>query len=522
MLRQLKIPISWSETPEADLEGGTWTKADPQHAGAFSGVGYHFARELRESQKVPIAIVNTSWGGSAIETWLSAGAQKLGENGAARALAVEKARLDSMRAVLRARIGEVPERDPGLVNGRAPWADPALDDASWTTIKVPGYWEGQGFEGLDGVAWYRTRFTLRAEEAAKGATLLMGPIDDDDISWVNGVEIGRTNGYNVPRRYTIPASALRAGTNVLAVRVADGSGGGGIASSATTDRDVRLEMDGTTKALAGQWKFRVGELAFRMDGQRLNKVPSITYNRMIHPILRMPIAGAIWYQGESNANSDEQARAYRGQLETLVTSWRREWAGNARAKDANRRDFPFLWVQLPNFGQAEREPSATGGSWAIIREAMTQAAKLPNTGQAITIDVGNPADIHPRDKTTVGHRLALVARQVAYGEEVHAFGPTYRSFTVQGDRVVIDFDHAHHGLVARGSADGTLRGFAIAGADRRWVWADARIEGNRVVVRSDLVKNPVAVRYAWSGNPEGVNFFDREGLPAAPFRTDAW
>jgi len=510
-LRELKIPIAWAEQPQEELGGGTWERATPQTAGAMSGVAYHVARELRATQRVPIGIINASWGGSAIETWLAAGTQGLTQQGVAARMAGEQRALDSTVAALRARIGTVGERDPGLVDGRARWADPALDDAGWATIEVPALWESQGYAGMDGVAWYRTTFTLTADEAARGATLSLGPIDDDDVTWINAVEVGRTTGYAAPRRYVVPATALRAGRNVLAIRVADGAGGGGPYAAPDS---MYLELaGGARRALAGDWKFRVGQLAARVDWQRLNKIPAITYNAMIHPIVRVPVRGFLWYQGESNANDDAQARAYRAQFASLIERWRGAWAPGPS------HVLPFLWVQLPGFGRADSTPPASS-AWALQREAMEGALSLPATGRAVTIDLGDPDDIHPRNKRDVGHRLALVARQVAYGERVPASGPTLRRHVVEGARIVLELDHVGAGLEARG-ASGRLGGFAIAGADGRFVWADARIEGDRVLVWSDRVAQPVAVRYAWANNPATANLFNRDGLPAAPFRTDA-
>jgi sialate O-acetylesterase len=510
LLRQFKVPTSWAEQPLDTIAGGPWAPADSQHVGMFSGVAYFFARELRGTHHVPIGIINTTWGGSAIETWLSAAAQGMDADGPARALAAERTRLDSTRESLLARVGTVAATDPGMVGGKAVWADPALDVADWRTIRVPALWETQGYDGLDGIAWYRTTFSLTAEEAARGARLSLGPIDDDDITWVNGVQVGRTNSYNVERHYTVPASALRAGPNAVAVRVADYGGGGGIWGAPGS---VTLEVGGTSRSLAGDWKFRVGEMAVRMDGQRINKVPTITYNAMAYPLLRVPIKGVIWYQGESNANSPQQARAYRDQFVRLITSWRREWNGATR-------DFPFLWVQLPNYGPPDSVPNAEP-DWALQRESMEAALALPHTGRAVIIDVGNANELHPTNKQDVGRRLALVARAVAYGEHIVASGPTYLRHTVRGGRVVVEFANLGGGLVSRGP-DGSAGAFALAGKDRRFVWAQARVEGNRVVVWNDRVPNPVAVRYAWANSPVNANLYNRDGLPAAPFRTDAW
>ena len=516
LLRHFKVPTSWSWTPEADLVGGSWAKAEPQHAGRFSAVAYHFARELRAWARVPIGIVNASWSGSAIEPWISREAQGLGDSAWRAIVERERAHQEGMRDALRARLGELPTEDAGMAGGRAVWADPAHDDAAWQEIAVPGAWEGAGYAGLDGIAWYRTAFTLTAAEARSGARLSLATVDDADVAWVNGVEVGRTDGYAARRRYGVPASALREGRNVLAVRVTDGGGNGGIVGAAP---DVHLEIGGAPRPLAGRWRFRVGVVRLGEDGQHVNKIPAVLHHRMIHPLLPFPIRGVIWYQGESNANDDRQALAYRDQFATLVRSWRQEWTRGPTA------DFPFLWAQLANFGPVDSVPPASA-AWALHREAQSAALALPNTGQAVTIDIGDPADLHPRNKRDVGRRLALAARRVAHGDStVVAAGPTYRRHRVEGSRVVIELD-APDGLAARdatGVASGDrVAGFAIAGADGRFVWADARIEGDRVVVWSDQVPRPVAVRYAWGNSPPAAGLYGRTGLPAAPFRTDDW
>lgn len=508
MIREFAVPHTWSETPEQDLAGGSWAPADPQHAGRFSAVAYYFARDLRRHIGVPIGIIHTSWGGANIETWMSRQALGLGDSEWNALVQQERGREAAVRNALLARLGTLPTTDEGLVNGRAVWADPALDDSGWTMLPVPSLWEEAGFPGLDGTAWYRTSFTLTEQEARQGVRISLSPIDDDDISWVNGVEVGRTEGYAEPRLYTVPASALRAGSNVLAVRVVDSGGGGGPYGDAA---QFYVQAGTARRPLAGQWKFKVGSVSIQSDGQQINKVPAYLYNRMIHPLLRYPIKGVIWYQGESNANNDAQAAAYRQLFAGLIQNWRRGWG---------QGDVPFLWVQLPNFGRVDSLPPA-GAAWATLRESQTAALALPNTGQVVAIDLGDPGDIHPRNKQPVGQRLALVARKVAYGEPVVASGPTYRQHTVRDGRVVLEFENVGGGLVSR-APGATVSGFAIAGADRRWMWARATIEGDRVVVWSPQVRNPVAVRYAWSNSPQNPSLYNREGLPARPFRTGSW
>jgi len=514
MLRHFKVPTSWSKSPENDLAGGEWSAADSSHVGAFSAVAYFFARELRRATNVPIGIVNTTWGGSNIETWMSRDAQQITDSAWSVTMQSEDTRTTKVRDSLRAKLGALPTIDSGLMNGRAPWADPSFDDSSWSEMTVPAYWEAHGYAGMDGVAWYRFAFDVSEAEARGGVMLTLAAIDDDDIAWINGAEVGRTAGYNVARNYRIPGGILHTGRNMLAVRV-----GGGINGAVSL-----ILGDGRQRSLAGTWKFKVGMVSFQPDGQLINKIPSVLYNKMLHPILPFSIKGVIWYQGESNANNMQQALAYRGQFKTLIESWRHEWGGRSgRVRVGNAspgNPFPFLWVQLPNFGPPDRSP-ATTATWATQRESMAAALVLPNTGQAITIDVGETDNLHPKNKQDVGTRLARVAERSVYGNPLIAEGPSYRSHRVRGDTLVVEFGGVGGGLITA-SNDGRVGGFAIAGADHRFVWANARIVANRVEVWSDDVKAPVALRYAWANNPIGVNLYNRERLPAAPFRTDRW
>jgi sialate O-acetylesterase len=511
LLRQFKVPIAWSDSMPADVTGGDWESADSAHAGAFTAVGYYFARAIRRSEHVPIGIINSTWGGSAIETWLSQQANGLSDRAVAARRAAEGARVDSLRAALRATLGALPDSDAGLSDRRAPWASPSLDDAGWRDISVPAYWESQGLEGLDGVAWYRRSFTLDSAEARGGATLSFAAIDDDDITWVNGVEVGRTSGYDRPRSYRLRPDVLHAGRNLVAVRVTDGGGGGGINGAATLTLAA-----GRSQTLAGQWKFRIGKVAFVADGQRINKIPAVAYNSMIAPLASFAIRGVIWYQGESNANDAAQARAYAPQFASLIESWRELWGSSAAA-------LPFLWVQLPNFGPPDSvPPSPAAAAWALQRESMDAALRLPNTGRAITIDVGGAEELHPRDKLDVGERLARVALAGTYHRPVAASGPTYRSFRIDGSHALVAFDHSGSGLRSRAADSTSVGAFAIAGADHRFVWATARIVGREVEVWSDAVRDPVAIRYAWANDPRGATLYNGDGLPAAPFRTDRW
>ena len=529
MIRHFKVPTSWAWAPSDTLAGGRWEPADSAHAGQFTAVGYFFARDLRRSVRVPVGLLHTSWGGSRAEPWVSAEALGLDSAAVARLRAEEDAYERGMLDSLRARLGgEIPTADAGLVAGRAVWAAPDFDDSAWRTIRAPALWEGQGYPGMDGVAWYRATFDLTAGEARAGVRLGLGRIDDSDVSYVNGREVGRTtNAYATPRVYAVPAAALRPGRNVVAVRVEDTGGGGGIGGDST---ELFVDAGGGRRPLAGAWRFRVGAVTGvpgAPDGQHINKVPTVLYNQMVHPALPYPVKGVLWYQGESNADDYRDAVAYRATFAALIHDWRRRW---------NAPTMPFLWVQLANYMAPDSTP-AERSNWAALRESQTAALALPNTAQAVIIDVGEAGDIHPRNKQDVGARLALAARRVAYGQRVEHSGPVLRRSRVEGGRVVLEFDHAAGGLAARARGDapnalphassngapgGALGGFAVAGADRRFVWAEARVEGGRVVVWSDRVPSPVAVRYAWGNNPDRANLYNAAGLPAGPFRTDAW
>jgi sialate O-acetylesterase len=507
MIRHFKVPRSWAASPEDSLAGGVWEVADPEHVGGFTAVGYFFARELRPHVGVAIGLINTSWGGSRIEPWMSAPSLGLGAEAVQRILREEKVYEQETLAKIRARIGTLPDRDEGLVQGRAVWADPELDDSGWDRIPVPSAWEEAGYEGMDGVAWYRSSFVLTPEEAKEPVRLGLGTIDDSDISFVNGHEVGRTTlAWSRPRLYEVPPSLLNAGRNIVAVRVEDTGGGGGIWGKPEL---LYVETAGKKQPLAGEWRFRPSLVTVNMDFHK-NQVPTVLYNKMVHPLLRYPVKGVLWYQGESNASPDD-ALAYRKLFTAMIRDWRARWGLG---------EIPFLFVQLANYLPTAADPSDTG--WALLRESQSAALVLPGTAQAVTIDVGEARDIHPRNKQEVGRRLALAAREVAYGEKLVFSGPTYRRSKVRGSRVTIEFAHVGRGLVARGATGGRLLGFTVAGADRRFVPAEAAVRGNRVVVWNDAVRDPVAVRYAWTDNPEDANLCNVEGLPASPFRTDSW
>lgn len=508
-IRHFKVPRSWSETPQTRLAGGQWQAASPQSVGGFSAVAYFFARDLRaRDPDVPIGIINSTWGGSAIETWMDAGMLGLDQAALAEKLRRQNADDARIEARTRALIANWPKTDPGQA-----WAAVDLDDSGWSDIEVPAIWEALGYAGMDGVAWYRTTFELDASEAANGVTLGLGQIDDTDQAFVNGAPIGgMENGWSTPRAYQVPPSALRAGRNTIAVRVVDSGGGGGIAGKPD---ELYLETTGgARRPLAGPWKFRTADVTVSMRDEK-NRIGTLLYNRMIRPLQPYGLRGALWYQGETNATT-EGAFRYRDQFAAMIRGWRAAWQAP---------HLPFLWVQLANFVSGGDDPTASDAAirspWAMLRESQSATLKLPHTAQAVTIDVGDAHDIHPRNKQEVGRRLALAARHVAYGESLVYSGPVYRALEFDGANASIAFETQGSALAVRGGGK-VVHGFEVAGEDRRFHPARAEIVGDRVVVTSDAVAQPKAVRYAWRDNPEDADLVNREGLPASPFRTDEW
>ncbi|MCF7220389.1 sialate O-acetylesterase [Marilutibacter chinensis] len=510
MIRHFKVPISWSEKPEARLAGGAWIAASPQTAGEFSAVAYHFAREVREATGVPIGIINSTWGGSAIEAWM--GLDMLGIDVATVAEKIRQKRVvyDEAEAKTRAMIARWSDTPPAMRD--ADWAATGLDESDWADLRVPASWESRGYAGMDGVAWYRTTFQLSAREAEGDLELGVGQIDDSDSVWVNGRRVGgMEQSWNVPRRYVVPAEALRPGSNTIAVKVTDLGGNGGIAGS--VDQVYLRPAGGSQRSLAGEWKFRTVEVSVAVQGDK-NQIETLLYNAMIHPLQPYPLCGVIWYQGEANAYPGGDRR-YRDLFAAMIRGWRAEW---------NAPELPFLWAQLTSWISAGDTTDALGNvqsPWAVLRESQTATLALPATAQAVIIDVGDAHDIHPRDKRTVGHRLALAARHVAYGEELTYAGPMYRSMSTRGSRAVLHFDLQGSALAVRDGGD-AVSGFEVAGTDRIFHPAQARIVDDTVEVWSTHVSTPAAVRYAWRDNPEGANLTNREGLPASPFRTVEW
>ena len=512
LIRLLTVPHHIATAP-VDTLACQWLPCSPETImqgswGGFSASAFFFGRELNRELNLPIGLIHSSWGGTIAEAWTSAeGLEPIREFN------------DAVQNV-RDTAGGKKAEDYGItfekwcqqkeVGTKQGWASATTFDASWKSVAMPQYFEQVGLPDYDGIVWFTREFELPAEWSGKDVKLELGQIDDLDTTWVNGVKVGQMNLFYQFRSYTIPASVLKSGKNIITIRMLDTGGNGGFTGPAERLK-ISLAGDNSTApiSLAGNWLMhdstpmaQLGEPPRIPDAGNPN-VTTVLYNGMIAPLLPFAIRGAIWYQGESNA---DRAKQYQRLLPAMITDWRTRFGVGK---------FPFYIVQLAACEATNPQPREN--NWAELREAQTLTAKnLPNCGLALAIDIGDAADIHPKNKQEVGRRLALAALAQTYGKKIEFSGPWYRSMKISGEKIRLKFDHLGGGLVARGDQ---LTGFAIAGADNKFVWANAVIAGKTVIVSSPEIAKPVAVRYAWDINPV-CNFYNQAGLPAVPFRTD--
>jgi len=511
-IRLFMTPKNVQFTPADDILESEWQECNSETVLPFSAVAYFFGKMIQHEMNVPVGLLGTYWGGTNVETWISLDAISQDPDFADTAEKLKdfdaEKELEKIEASRKLILENYVADEPGIVEGNAVWADPGLDESAWAKMEIPGLWESSGLLGLDGVVWFRYKFELSKEIAEKGISLELGAIDDSDQTWVNGAKVGETiNMFDTDRVYNVPAELLKEGINVIAVRVEDTGGGGGFHGNSGK---LKVVSDDFTLSLAGDWKFRVSPSKLAMDSDlpiSPNSNPTLLFNGMIHPLLNYPVKGAIWYQGESNAG---RAYKYRSLFPMMINDWRNQW---------NQPDMPFFFVQLANFMEPPVEPGES--TWAELREAQSMTLSLPNTGMAVAIDIGEADNIHPVNKMDVGKRLALAAMKVAYGKDIEHSGPVFKEMHINGSQAMLSFDHAGSGLMCK-DRYGYLKGFSIAGADRVFHWAKAHIKGDQVRVYSEKVKEPVAVRYGWADNPDDVNLYNKEGLPASPFRTDDW
>ena len=512
-IRLIEISDATSLTPLTDVKTSGWKPANPENTPAFSAVAYFFARELNQKLNVPIGLVSAEWGGTVAQAWTSTDGLRafphyLREHEQMKAQAPASNELGKSKPQPMEKLyAEYLKKTDAADAGTGKWMLPTLNTTGWQAMNQPEGWQDTNLKDVDGLVWLRKEITVEKKDAGQDLTLHLNTIDDNDVTYFNGVQVGATDGYNLARKYVVKGKLVKPGRNVIAIRVQDTGGPGGILGKAG---DLKAEVNGTAIALAGAWQYKFSAAAKDLplnpkQDQNSPNHPALLYNAMIAPLVPYGIKGVIWYQGEGNAG---QAHEYRQLFPALIADWRNHWQTG---------EFPFLFVQLANFMATAPQPAES--EWAELREAQSMTLGLPITGMACTIDIGEAGDIHPKNKLDVGKRLSYAARKIAYGEDIVHSGPIYLSHTVENNRMRIGFSSIGTGLEAK---NGELKGFVIAGEDKKFVWANATIEGNTIVVWNDAVAKPVAVRYAWANNPEGCNLYNKENLPAPPFRTDTW
>ena len=510
-IRHIKIPNTVSEIPLEDIPSAKWNICTPATAGNFTAVGYFFAREMVKRLHVPVGLINSSWGGTMVETWTSRGAFEKSPEFKAMISSVPADDLTPLVNKRKLSLNEQINQLQKNIKDTLPeneWKNPDYNSQGWPKMSVSVTWENQhlGLNDLDGIVWFRKEIELDANAIDNPILLSLGKIDDNDITYVNGIRVGSTNNYSVNRQYQVPTGVFKAGKNCIAVRVEDTGGGGGFFDDSTS---VFLKTETGTISLSDSWSFRVAKTTSSGGtGIGPNDYPCLLFNAMINPLIPYGIRGALWYQGEANAGRSYQ---YRTAFPLMITDWRQHWG---------QGNFPFFFVQLASWNAANGN-SEKGSGWAELREAQTNTLSLPATGMSITTDIGESIDIHPKNKQDVGMRLAAIALNNVYGQTMEYSGPVFETMKIEGNKVILSFSHTGSGLMVKDKY-GYIRGFEIAGSDHHFHYAKAFIENNKVIVYANEVALPVSVHYAWADDAGDANLYNQEGFPAGPFRSDQW
>ncbi len=506
LIRTFNVAMRYGfNEPYKDLHEGSWISSNQQTISEFSAVGYFFAKALFQRYHIPVGFIRAAIGGSPIESWISEEALKTYPD-IMQILQPYKddSYVDKILKIdgtlTTAWFDSLNKNDAGL-NSEVPWYSEELNTSRWSTMNWPADFEKEGLRNFKGAVWFRKEIDVPEGMANKPVKLWLGRIVDSDKTYVNGEFVGEITYQYPPRKYDIPAGLLKKGKNLIAVRIVCNNGIGEVISG----KPYKLFTENCSIDLTGEWKYMIGTSCGPLpDTTFIQWQPAGLYNGMLAPLTSYTVKGALWYQGESNTSRPFE---YLSLMNTLIEDWRKSW---------NQSSFPFIFVQLPNYGIADIQPAES--QWAELREAQLQSLEIPDTAMAIAIDLGEWNDIHPLRKKEVGERLALAAINTAYGEKVTASGPIYSNMEIAGNKIAISFINTGGELKIGDGAE--LKHFAIAGSDKKFLWAKAKIEGGKVIVWNEGIAEPKAVRYAWATNPEGANLVNAEGLPASPFRTD--
>lgn len=508
-IRQFKVERFRSDTLCSDVTSKGWLPATPENLGEFSATAYFFAKEIYYKHKIPIGLIGSNWGGSPAEVWMDE--QSLIAFPEIKSAYQElESSIKEREKSIQSREAKIPQyiqKAKDMDEGNGKYQSVKFNFSKWSTVMLPEKIKEKDVITVDGTVWLRKTVDIPSEWQGKDLVFEATSIDDADDTWVNGELIGSTNQHDKIRHYTIPSKFTKSGKLFIAIRLIDYGGDCGVTGN------FRLGYNNTFFELAGKWHYNVtynlntfSEYTQPDWGRFNNWRPSKCYNGMVNPLLNYSIKGAIWYQGEANAS---RAYQYRTLFPALIKNWREKF---------NQGDFPFLYVQLANFLKPDTMPK--DDPWPELREAQTFALKaLPNIGMALAIDLGEINDIHPKNKADVGKRLALQASKLVYNDKkIVANGPYFQSVKFEGERAIITFKNEASKLVAR---NGELKGFALAGEDKKYYYAKGKIiDANTVEIYCEKVLSPLYVRYAWANNPIDANLYNSAGLPACPFRTD--
>lgn len=497
-IRFFKVGNDYSATEKSDLAEGSWKVANAENLPDFSAVAWFFAKRNHEDFQVPVGIIESNWGGTPAEGWTEA---KVLMNIAERSYTQEAAEVvenqSKWKEVLlenekRREMRDLLVRRPdSLMAGEV--ASLNYPEPGWTSIRLPEA------NPLEHIAWVRKKFVLNS---VSPVTLHLPAINQMAFIYLNGVQVFYKDWGKAMPDLDLPQELLRQGQNVLTLRVINTWNN---KPEIGQKGEMYLTQGGKKISLEGIWSYSNSVVEPLLPQvEYYNWKPGFMFNAMIAPLIPYTIKGAIWYQGESNTGRHEE---YRELFKAMIQNWRTRW---------DIGDFPFLFVQLANF--MERKDLQPESNWAFLREAQTQTLELPMTGMAVTIDIGEAADIHPRNKKDVGERLWLQARKVAFGEQILASGPVIEKAEVTGNEVLLTFTEVGIGLKLSGGTE--VLGFILEDAEGEYKVAPAKISGvNQVTLTIPEGLVPVGVRYAWADNP-AVNLTNEINLPAVPFRID--
>jgi len=508
LIRQVVVPNKLSFHPEEFIDSTKWVVSSLSTTGEFTAVGYFFARDIYERLHVPVGLIYDNWGGSQVESWISRDAmmgsdelrdyaRQMPGNWDETNNQVEKIFRDTLKI---RNGGKIPDADLANI------LKPGYSFSGWMPSSAPGGWDWIGFPGYHGEGFMEREIWLDSIQATQPSTLSLGENDIRFTWYVNGNALNKTTEKSY--RVTVPPNTWKTGKNTILLEIGSQTVPDGLDMGLRGNNDLfYLDLDGEKISLADtRWKMLPALDRPHHLIRWMNSEGTIIYNAMLHPLIPFGIGGVLWYQGEANV---ARAYEYRKTFPLMIESWRKEWQDN----------FPFLFVQLADFGS--NESSNAGSNWAELRESQSQTLHVPGTGMSVTTDIGDPKDIHPKNKQEVGRRLAAIALNDVYGFSQTAVGPVFDSVVFTSDRADLYFKSIGKGLWAKDKF-GYLRGFEIAGADRKFFYAQAFIRGNHIEVMSDSVSQPAAVRYGWSNAPEDINLYNADGFPASPFRTDNW